>query len=55
MRGGGTKNLRRFLASFFEETCVRPLPPVCRPSGWIAIWRRLGNLSILNRRAVLSP
>ncbi len=31
------------------------LPPVCRPAGWIAIWRRLGNLSILNRRAVLSP
>lgn len=30
------------------------LPPVCRPSGWVAIWRRLGNLSVLNRRFGLS-
>jgi hypothetical protein len=30
------------------------LPPVCRPSGWIALWRRMGNLSILNREADLS-
>jgi len=30
------------------------LPPVCRPAGWVAIWRRLGNLSVLNRRYALS-
>lgn len=26
------------------------LPPLCRPSGWVALWRRMGNLSILNRK-----
>jgi hypothetical protein len=31
------------------------LPPLCRPSGWVAQWRRMGNLSILNRKARLSP
>ena len=30
------------------------LPPLCRPSGWIALWRRMGNLSVLNRKARLS-
>lgn len=25
-----------------------PLPPVCRPQGWAALWRRMGNLSVLN-------
>ena len=46
----GTKNFRKFLANFFEEIC---LPPVCRPGGWVAIWRALGNLSVLNRRSKL--
>ncbi|MEY3960746.1 MAG: hypothetical protein RIR14_1400 [Pseudomonadota bacterium] len=23
--------------------------PLCRPAGWVALWRRLGNLSVLNR------
>ncbi len=23
--------------------------PLCRPAGWIALWRRIGNLSVLNR------
>lgn len=31
------------------------LPPLCRPSGWVALWRRLGNLSILNRKTALLP
>jgi hypothetical protein len=26
------------------------LPPLCRPAGWIALWRRMGNLSILNQK-----
>jgi len=25
------------------------LAPLCRPAGWIALWRRIGNLSVLNR------
>ena len=29
------------------------LPPLCRPAGWVALWRRMGNLSVLNRRAAL--
>jgi hypothetical protein len=23
--------------------------PLCRPSGWTCLWRRIGNLSVLNR------
>lgn len=30
------------------------LPPLCRPAGWVALWRRMGNLSVLNRKARLS-
>ena len=30
------------------------LPPLCRPAGWVALWRRMGNLSILNRKDRLS-
>ena len=30
------------------------LPPLCRPAGWVAQWRRMGNLSILNRKDRLS-
>lgn len=29
------------------------LPPLCRPSGWVALWRRMGNLSVLNRSSSL--
>lgn len=29
------------------------LPTVCRPAGWVAQWRRMGNLSILNRKSAL--
>ena len=25
--------------------------PLCRPAGWVALWRTLGNLSVLNRMA----
>ena len=25
--------------------------PLCRPAGWVCQWRRMGNLSVLNRRA----
>ncbi|CAN1570188.1 hypothetical protein MCELHM10_03160 [Paracoccaceae bacterium] len=28
--------------------------PLCRPSGWVAQWRRIGNLSVLNRK-LFSP
>jgi len=24
--------------------------PLCRPSGWAALWRRMGNLSVLNQK-----
>ena len=27
-----------------------PCLPLCRPAGWVALWRRLGNLSILSCR-----
>jgi len=27
-----------------------PLPPLCRPSGWACLWRRLGSCSVLNRQ-----
>ena len=27
------------------------LAALCRPAGWIALWRRIGNLSVLNRMA----
>lgn len=30
------------------------LPPLCRPAGWAALWRRIGNLSVLNREHRLS-
>ncbi len=25
-------------------------PPLCRPAGWICLWRTLGAFSVLNRR-----
>ncbi len=31
------------------------LPLVCRPAGWIAIWRRLGQMAVLSRRLPLVP
>jgi hypothetical protein len=24
--------------------------PLCRPAGWTCLWRRIGNLSVLNRK-----
>jgi len=27
---------------------ARPVPPLCRPAGWIARWRRIGALSVLD-------
>jgi hypothetical protein len=30
------------------------LPPLCRPAGWVALWRRMGKLSILNCKDRLS-
>jgi hypothetical protein len=32
-------------------TNVKPLPALCRPAGWIALWRTIGALSVLNRKA----
>lgn len=29
-------------------TKMKPLPALCRPAGWIAQWRTIGNLSVLN-------
>ncbi|WP_256377162.1 hypothetical protein [Tabrizicola sp. TH137] len=29
--------------------------PLCRPAGWIALWRRIGNLSVQNGRDHRSP
>ncbi|WP_216824658.1 hypothetical protein [Paragemmobacter aquarius] len=30
----------------------RPLPPLCRPAGWIAQWRRIGALCVLDCKGV---
>ncbi len=30
---------------------VKPLPALCRPAGWIALWRKIGALSVLNCKA----
>lgn len=48
MRNGaaGPRNFGKFLANFFQEICA--LPPVCRPAGWVALWRRMGNTSVLD-------
>jgi hypothetical protein len=32
-------------------TNVKPLPALCRPAGWIALWRTIGALSVLNCKA----
>jgi len=32
-------------------TNVKRLPALCRPAGWIALWRTIGTLSVLNRMA----
>lgn len=29
--------------------------PLCRPAGWVALWRRLAALANLNRRSVFRP
>ena len=31
-------------------TKMKALPALCRPAGWIALWRKIGNLSVLNRQ-----
>jgi len=28
--------------------------PLCRPAGWTCLWRRIGNLSVLNRRGCVA-
>ncbi len=28
---------------------TRALPPLCRPAGWIALWRRLGPMARLTK------
>lgn len=25
--------------------------PLCRPAGWVALWRQIGTASVLNRKA----
>ena len=30
-------------------TKMKSLPALCRPAGWIALWRTIGTLSVLNR------
>lgn len=39
---------RKIDAGFF---CEKSCPPLCRPAGWVCLWRRMGNVSVLNRRA----
>lgn len=29
-----------------------PCPPLCRPSGWVAEWRKIGAISVLNGKKV---
>ena len=31
------------------------LPALCRPAAWVALWRRIGNLSVLDRKTHLCP
>ena len=46
----------RFKGALSRGSHAAPLlPPLCRPCGWIALWRRIGNLSVLNRRLELFP
>jgi len=30
---------------------ARALPPLCRPAGWVALWRRMGKVSDLQATA----
>ncbi len=30
---------------------MKPLPPLCRPAGWVSLWRRLAMVGMLNARA----
>jgi hypothetical protein len=32
-----------------------PHIPLCRPAGWIALWRRLAAFGTLNHRSLLVP
>ncbi|MDQ1902111.1 hypothetical protein RAH32_16905 [Paracoccus sp. WLY502] len=32
----------------------RDLPCVCRPQGWITIWKRIGQVSVLDQKVPLS-
>lgn len=37
---------------------IRPtadIPPLCRPAGWIALWRRLAQCGQLDQRIVPFP
>jgi hypothetical protein len=29
---------------------MKALPALCRPAGWIALWRKIGTLAVLNRK-----
>jgi len=29
---------------------MKHLPPLCRPGGWVALWRRLAMVGALNAR-----
>jgi hypothetical protein len=31
-------------------TKMKALPALCRPAGWIALWRKIGTLAVLNRK-----
>ena len=33
---------------------MKPLPALCRPAGWIALWRTIGAMSVLDCGAALS-
>jgi hypothetical protein len=33
---------------------MKALPALCRPAGWIALWRTIGTLSVLDRSLVHS-
>jgi hypothetical protein len=30
---------------------MKALPALCRPAGWIALWRRIAGFSVLSRQA----
>jgi len=48
--GGSRPNRRRLRREYFAKEQVQSVPPLCRPAGWVCLWRRIGTVSVLNRQ-----